>query len=85
MITLPPAAQPLVVTMTIDVNATPYFMEWYTDNATLNEDPGVFLVRMIGPSIVDYHAGKTLKVAQAEFQATQKSIQDEVQTIKATL
>lgn len=84
-ITLPPAPQPLVITLTIGVNAAPYFTEWYADNKLPNEQPGDFLVRMIGPSVVDYHASKTLKAAQATYQATQQSVNAEVQTIKASL
>jgi hypothetical protein len=84
-VALPPAAQPLVVTLTISVTATPYFTQWYVDNKLPAEQPGDFLVRMIGPSVVDYVAQKSVKTQSDVFKAYQQSVQAELQTIKAAL
>ena len=84
-IALPPAAQPLNVSLTIGVNAAPYFTQWYADNKLPAEQPGDFLVRMIGPSVVDYVAQKSVKTQSDVFKAYQQSVQAELQSIKAGL
>jgi hypothetical protein len=84
-IALPPAAQPLNVSLTIGVNAAPYFTQWYADNKLPAETPGEFLVRMIGPSVVDYVAQKSVKTQSDVFKAYQQSVQAELQSIKAAL
>jgi hypothetical protein len=84
-IALPPASQPINVNITIGVNAAPYFTQWFADNKLPGETPGEFLVRMIGPSVVDYAAQKALKVQQDTFKAFQQSTQAEIQSIKAAL
>jgi hypothetical protein len=84
-IALPPAAQPLNVSLTIGVNAAPYFTQWYADNKLPAEQPGEFLVRMIGPSVVDYVAQKSVKTQSDIFKAYQQSVQAELQSIKAAL
>jgi hypothetical protein len=84
-IALPPAAQPLNVSLTIGVNAAPYFTQWYADNKLPAEQPGEFLVRMIGPSVVDYVAQKSVKTQSDVFKAYQQSVQAELQSIKAAL
>jgi hypothetical protein len=84
-IALSPAAQPLNVNLTIGVNAAPYFTQWYVDNKLPTEQPGDFLVRMIGPSVVDYVAQKSVKTQQDVFKAYQQSVQAEIQSIKAAL
>ena len=80
--TLPPAASPLVVTITFNANITPYVTKWYNENKVGAETPSQFLTRMIGPSVIDYAASKELNVFKAQFDAAQAANRAENLVVK---
>lgn len=80
--TLPPASSPLVVTITFNVNITPYVTKWYNENKIAAETPSQFLTRMIGPSVIDYAASRELNTFRAQFDASQAANRAETLVVK---
>ena len=81
---LSPAASPLVVNITFDINLAPYVTKWYLDNKLPTETPSDFLARMIGPSVIDYVASRELNTFKTQFEAAQATNRAEVLSVKQT-
>jgi hypothetical protein len=81
---LPPAASPLEVTITFNVNIAPYVEKWYNENKLVAETPSDFLTRVIGPSVIDYAASRELAAFKAQFDAVQATNRAEVLSVKQT-
>ena len=57
---LPPAINPLTISVVFNVNDAPYAIVWYQDNKIFGETPSDFIIRMLKPIAKKYIQNKEL-------------------------